>query len=52
VIYKPDFRQEIADSWPDDVDDSAARSDWGWKPEFDLERMVKDMIEKLKAKLL
>jgi nucleoside-diphosphate-sugar epimerase len=52
VIYKPDFRQEIADSWPDDVDDSAARNDWGWKPEFDLERMVKDMIEKLKAKLL
>jgi threonine 3-dehydrogenase len=51
VIYKPDFRQEIADSWPDDVDDSAARNDWGWKPEFDLERMVKDMIEKLKAKL-
>jgi len=52
VIYKPDFRQEIADSWPDAVDDSAARNDWGWKPEFDLERMVKDMIEKLKAKLL
>ncbi|MEM2420082.1 MAG: L-threonine 3-dehydrogenase [Candidatus Bathyarchaeia archaeon] len=45
--YKPDFRQQIADSWPMTIDDSAAREDWGWRPEYDLAAMVKDMIEKL-----
>jgi len=45
--YKPDFRQQIADSWPMSIDDSAAREDWGWRPEYDLAAMVKDMIEKL-----
>ncbi|MEM3578872.1 MAG: L-threonine 3-dehydrogenase [Candidatus Bathyarchaeia archaeon] len=45
--YKPDFRQRIADSWPMTIDDSAAREDWGWRPEYDLAAMVKDMIEKL-----
>ncbi|HEC94371.1 MAG TPA: NAD-dependent epimerase/dehydratase family protein [Thermoplasmatales archaeon] len=49
--YKPDFRQRIADSWPRSIDDSAAREEWGWKPEFDLPRMVEDMIEKLSRKL-
>lgn len=51
VIYKPDSRQEIADSWPDDVDDSCARNDWGWQPKYDMKLMVRDMIEKLKIKL-
>jgi nucleoside-diphosphate-sugar epimerase len=48
--YSPDFRQQIADSWPESIDDSAARSDWGWKPAFDLERMTEDMLFHLKAK--
>lgn len=45
--YKPDFRQQIADSWPMTIDDSAAREDWGWRHEYDLAAMVKDMLEKL-----
>ncbi|PQV47914.1 nucleoside-diphosphate-sugar epimerase [Jejuia pallidilutea] len=48
MIYKPDFRQEIADSWPNSIDDTIARTDWGWKPNFDLEAMTKDMIKHLK----
>lgn len=46
--YKPDYRQQIANSWPQSIDDSVARSDWGWKEEFDLEKMTKDMLENLK----
>jgi nucleoside-diphosphate-sugar epimerase len=50
--YKVDpVKQAIADSWPNSMDDSAARSEWGWKPEFDLDSMTKDMIEKVSAKL-
>lgn len=58
--YIPDFeinynvdpmRQAIADSWPNCLDDSAAREDWRWSPDYDLEAMTKDMIEKLKIKL-
>jgi nucleoside-diphosphate-sugar epimerase len=58
--YIPDFkinydvdpmRQAIADSWPNRLDDSAAREDWGWSPNYNLEAMTKDMIEKLKDKL-
>jgi nucleoside-diphosphate-sugar epimerase len=45
--YKPDFRQEIADSWPCTIDDSAAREEWGWEPQYDLVAMVADMLEKL-----
>ncbi|MGB9714331.1 MAG: L-threonine 3-dehydrogenase [Candidatus Bathyarchaeales archaeon] len=45
--YKPDFRQNIADSWPMSIDDSLARRDWGWKPVYDLATMTRDMIEKL-----
>ena len=45
------IRQAIADSWPNWLDDSAAREDWGWSPNYDLKAMTKDMIEKLKIKL-
>ncbi|MEI9944521.1 MAG: NAD-dependent epimerase/dehydratase family protein [Chitinophagaceae bacterium] len=48
VQYKPDYRQPIADSWPQSIDDSVARKDWGWKEEFDLSAMTKDMLENLK----
>jgi nucleoside-diphosphate-sugar epimerase len=48
--YKPDFRQKIADSWPKTIDDSAAREEWGWKPDYDLKKMVADMIQKLQKK--
>lgn len=50
VDYKPDFRQEIADSWPQSIDDSIARKEWGWKPSYDLKSMTKDMLEKLQKK--
>ena len=45
--FKPDHRQEYADSWPDDIDDSVAKDDWGWKAEYDLTRMVDEMLDKL-----
>jgi threonine 3-dehydrogenase len=51
IDYKPDFHQAIADSWPKSIDDSVARKEWGWKPEYDLPTMTKDMIKKLKGKL-
>lgn len=44
-------RQGIANSWPNSLDDSAARAQWGWKPEYDLDRMTQDMLEKLRTKL-
>ncbi len=44
VTYKPDFRQTIADSWPSSIDDSFARQDWGWQPQFDLDAMTADML--------
>jgi len=47
VDYAPDHRQAIADSWPDTVDDSCARKEWGWQPEWNLDMMTKDMLEKL-----
>ncbi len=58
--YVPDFkmeyefdplRQSIADSWPDSLDDSCARIEWGWKPVYDLDAMTRDMLEKLRIKL-
>lgn len=45
--YKPDYRQEIANSWPASIDDSVARRDWGWKEEYDLKAMTVDMIRNL-----
>lgn len=48
ISYKPDFRQPIADSWPGSIDDKEAREDWGWKHEFDLEKLTKTMLEGLK----
>ena len=47
ITYEPDFRQKIADSWPASIDDSFARKDWGWKHEFDMEMMAKDMLDHL-----
>ncbi|MBS1618210.1 MAG: NAD-dependent epimerase/dehydratase family protein [Bacteroidetes bacterium] len=44
VTYQPDFRQQIAESWPESIDDSYARQDWGWQPEYDLARMTADML--------
>jgi nucleoside-diphosphate-sugar epimerase len=47
IEYKPDFRQEIADSWPDSIDDSKAKEDWSWKHKYNLKMMVSDMIKNL-----
>lgn len=44
ISYQPDFRQEIADSWPSSIDDSEAQKDWNWKPKFDLKEMTKVML--------
>lgn len=49
--YKPDFRQNIAASWPSSTDDSAARSDWNWKPEYTLDGMVDDMLAHLRERV-
>ena len=51
IDYEPDFRQQIAETWPRSLDDSAARDEWGWQPNFDLAKMTSDMLEKLSKKL-
>ena len=50
ISYEPDFRQAIADSWTESIDDSVARKDWGWQPKFDIQQMTADMIFNLKKK--
>ena len=52
ISYEPDFRQAIADSWPSSIDDSEARTDWGWVPDYNLEAMVDEMLVHLKLKLV
>lgn len=47
ITYQPDFRQEIANSWPDSIDDSAARDDWGWRHQYDLKEMTEDILAHL-----
>lgn len=49
ISYAPDFRQQIADGWPQSIDDSAARTDWGWQHRFDLDKMTADMLRHLKG---
>jgi nucleoside-diphosphate-sugar epimerase len=51
IAYEPDFRQAIADSWPESIDDSAAQQEWGWRPDYDLAGMTADMISVLKKRL-
>lgn len=50
VDYKPDYRQAIADSWPNSIDDSCAREEWGWKPQWNLDSMTVDMLNNLKRR--
>ncbi len=49
INYEPDFRQKIADSWPQSIDDSHARNDWNWKHDYDLKSMTSDMLEHLES---
>ncbi len=51
IDYAPDFRQNIADSWPRSIDDSASRQQWGWQVEYDLTKMVEDMLKNLRLKM-
>ncbi len=52
ISYKTDSRQQIADSWPKSIDATEAFKDWGWKPEYDLEKTTSDMIKNLKKHIL
>ena len=48
ISYAPDSRQEIADSWPESIDDSQAQKDWGWKPQYDLKKLTREMLQNLR----
>ena len=50
VSYAPDYRQEIADTWPHSIDDSVAREEWDWAPQYDLESMTLDMLDCLRSR--
>lgn len=50
ITYSPDFRQDIADSWVDSMDDSAAHEEWGWQPDYDLDSMTEDIIKEIRLK--
>ena len=50
INYKPDYRQKIADSWPQNIDDQYAQSDWNWKSRYNLSSMTNEMINNLKKK--
>jgi len=50
IDYKPDYRQKIADSWPESIDDSVARKEWGWNHDWDLDSMTRDMLDKLRKR--
>jgi nucleoside-diphosphate-sugar epimerase len=50
IDYKPDYRQNIADSWPKNIDDSAAQQEWGWQPDYDLVSMTEDMLTVLQRR--
>ena len=52
IVYSPDFRQAIADSWPNSIDDSQAEKDWGWNHKFDLDALVKVMLENVNVDLI
>jgi nucleoside-diphosphate-sugar epimerase len=49
IEYNPDFRQNIANGWPQSIDDSAAQKDWGWKAEYDLDKLVNIMLTNIKV---
>ncbi|HMQ80717.1 MAG TPA: NAD-dependent epimerase/dehydratase family protein [Ignavibacteria bacterium] len=51
ITYKPDFRQQIAESWPGSIDDAEARADWGWKHEYNISKMTDIMLKEIKKKL-
>jgi nucleoside-diphosphate-sugar epimerase len=47
INYNPDYRQDIAESWPDSIDDTPAREQWGWQHQYDLNAIVEDMLDNL-----
>ncbi|APS39157.1 MULTISPECIES: NAD-dependent epimerase/dehydratase family protein [Salegentibacter] len=49
ILYEPDFRQHIADSWPQSINDEVAEQEWGWKPKYDLKKITIDMLKNIKC---